>query len=35
MLVHAFLADALDGIANEDLRAEVWAKVEAALQEAA
>ncbi|HEX2590976.1 MAG TPA: SufD family Fe-S cluster assembly protein, partial [Rhizomicrobium sp.] len=35
MLVHAFLADALDGIANEDLRAEVWANVEAALQEAA
>lgn len=35
MLVHAFLADALDGIANEDLRAEVWGKVEAALREAA
>jgi Fe-S cluster assembly protein SufD len=34
MLVHAFLADALDGIANEDLRTEVWAKVEAALVEA-
>jgi Fe-S cluster assembly protein SufD len=31
MLVHAFLADALEGIENETLRAEVWTKVEAAL----
>jgi len=34
MLVHAFLADALDGIENETLRAEVTAKVEAALAKA-
>ncbi len=34
MLVHAFVADALDGIADEALRAEVWTKVEAALVKA-
>ncbi|HEY1708137.1 MAG TPA: Fe-S cluster assembly protein SufD [Rhizomicrobium sp.] len=31
LLVHAFLADALDGIGNETLRGEVWSAVESAL----
>jgi Fe-S cluster assembly protein SufD len=34
MLVHAFVADALDGIANEAIRADVWAQIEAALVKA-